>query len=163
MLQAVSTISTRISRHWRCGRERAPYLEHEDRIVVALIVESERSVQLSRRGKVIDARVERGDRERARCTQIVTSFPHFPQGQHFTVTKLAIWVAPVRAVFAGPSPPPFETEVDALQLSDLGLQTEGFFLARLELQRESGGFFLARQELPLESGGFFLAPLELHF
>jgi hypothetical protein len=30
-----------------CSRERAPYLEHEDRIVVALVVESERSRQLS--------------------------------------------------------------------------------------------------------------------
>src|SRR6266446_7297655 len=71
--------------------------------------------------------------------------------------------SPARAVFVEPSPPLFETEVDAPQLSNLGLQAEGFFLARLELPRESGGFVLARLELSLESGGFFLAPLELHF
>src|ERR1700730_18192994 len=60
-------------------------------------------------------------------------------------------------------PPLFETEVDAPQLSNLGLQAEGFFLARLELPREAYDFFLARLELSLESGGFVLAPLELHF
>src|SRR6266699_5101870 len=71
--------------------------------------------------------------------------------------------SPARAVFVEPSPPLFETEVDAPQLSNLGLQAEGFFLARLELPRESRLFFLARLELPLESGRFFFAPLELHF
>src|SRR6202045_1404024 len=71
--------------------------------------------------------------------------------------------SPVRIVFVEPSPPLFETEVDAPQLSNLGLQAEGFFLARLELPRESGGFVLARFELSLQSGGFVLTPLELHF
>ena len=81
---------------------------------------------------------------------------------HTVLSKLAIW-SPARAVFVAPSPPLFETEVDAPQLSNLGLQAEGFFLARLKLPRESGRFFLAGLELSLESGGFFLTPLELHF
>src|SRR6266851_4592534 len=65
--------------------------------------------------------------------------------------------SPARAVFVKPSPPLFETEVDAPQLSNLGLQADGFVLARLELSLESGGFFLAPLELHFESDGFLLA------
>ena len=56
-----------------------------------------------------------------------------------------------------PSPSPFEVEVHAPQLLELGLQAEGFLLAGLELQCEVGGLFLAPLELHLEAGGFLLA------
>ena len=43
------------------------------------------------------------------------------------------------------SPPPFEIEAHARQLLELGLQTEGFILARLESHSEASGFVLASQ------------------
>lgn len=51
-----------------------------------------------------------------------------------------------RARWAASSSPPFELEVHTPQLLELGLQTEGFLLARLELHLEAAGFLLA----PLE-------------
>ena len=65
-----------LNRRGACGRERGPYLENEDRTRIALSVESERAVQLSRRRELIDARVERADGRSARGTQIVTSQVH---------------------------------------------------------------------------------------
>jgi len=49
-----------VNRRVTCGRERSPYLENEVRIGVGREVEGERSCQLSRRFKIIDARRECG-------------------------------------------------------------------------------------------------------
>jgi len=61
------TLIDYVNQRAACGRERAPYLENEDRSGVALGVERECSRQLSRRRKTIDAWRER------HSTQILTS------------------------------------------------------------------------------------------